>query len=291
MYWAVTSQEPANEPNDPSPEAVLTGGVGGLEVRTSGPGGGYAYGHTYGIGCLEYDQTNLPFFTVVNVAANEVPLWTCQFVDIRLENPGEFEGCGKPPIPPPDPPYSPGYPGLGPFWMPEPVEPGLPWPLPPPRVPIPGISDVPIDFICPECEEPDMYYWEKEPLSSNWTEVYSAIPPIEGVDVEVDAANVAIMVTYDHAQAKADQSLRNFKRSQAPSTTATTFINVARIHPLAGGKVIDSVELSAPETIVTFDLIHRKDSKAIRIMPKSIAVTMKVFVNPCRWIQKKFDKL
>ncbi len=291
LSWGVTSQEPANIPANPSPEAVLLGGFSGLQIRTDITTGYYVYGHQYGIGCLDYDQTDLPFFAVLAVPPEEFNLWKCVFADMRLENPDDFKGCDRPPVPPPDPPYQPGYPGLGPWWTPEPVEPGQPWPLPPPKIPFPEGPDVPIDFICPPCEEPDMYYWEKEPLSGGWVEAYSGIPPVEGVDVVMDTATVAFMVTYDIGEAKADQTLRNFKRSLSTPTAATTFINVARVYPLAGGKAIDSVELSAPETVIAFDIIHRKDTKAVRIMPKSIAVTMKVFVNPCRWVQKKFDRL
>lgn len=150
---------------------------------------------------------------------------------------------------------------------------------------------MPPELFCEPCEEPDMYYWEKEPLAAGWEEVYSGYPPSEGLDVILPSDVVSFMVSFDPSEAKSDTNLRNFKRSLSPANVLNTFINAARIYPLAGGKVIDSIEVSCPETVYTYGLEYRRDPKAVRILPKGVITTVKVLSNPCRWVQKKFDKL
>ncbi|MGL4282520.1 MAG: hypothetical protein ACRCSI_02410 [Eubacterium aggregans] len=136
-----------------------------------------------------------------------------------------------------------------------------------------------------------MYYWEAAPLTSSWTTIYSGVPPFEGVDVAIPSDVVTIKVTYDPSAAVADVVLRNFKRNVPNASGQFTFVNVARVYPLVGGSPKEGVEITCPETVISFDWINRQDSKGLRIMPKGLLSEMTVQASSRRWIQKKFDKM
>lgn len=136
-----------------------------------------------------------------------------------------------------------------------------------------------------------MYYWEPSPVTNNWNTVYEGVPPFGGIDVALPAESVTVKLTYDPEAAIADVVLRNFKRKSEDNPAQLTFVNVARVYPLVGGVPQEGIEITCPETLISFDWIHRSESKGLRIMPKGVLSEMKVLVSSRRWIQKKFDKI
>lgn len=136
-----------------------------------------------------------------------------------------------------------------------------------------------------------MYYWEASSITSNWRTIYSGVPPFEGLNVAIPTDVVTIRVTFDPDAAIADAVLRNFKRNVPGASGQFTYVNVARVYPLVGGSPKEGVEITCPETVISFDWINRQDSKGLRIMPKGILSEMTVQVNSRRWVQRKFDKL
>lgn len=136
-----------------------------------------------------------------------------------------------------------------------------------------------------------MYYWEASSITSSWLTIYSGVPPFEGLDVSIPTDVVTIRVTFDPDAAIADAVLRNFKRNVPGANGQFTYVNVARVYPLVGGSPKEGVEITCPETVISFDWINRQDSKGLRIMPKGILSEMTVQVNSRRWVQRKFAKL
>lgn len=136
-----------------------------------------------------------------------------------------------------------------------------------------------------------MYYWEASPITNTWLTIYEGVPPIGGIDVNIPVDAVTIKVTYDPAAAISDTVLRNFKRKSNLNPAQFTFVNVARVYPIVGGAPKEGVEITCPETVISYDWINRLDSKGLRIMPKGAIVEMKVMVSSRRWVQKKFDKI
>jgi hypothetical protein len=136
-----------------------------------------------------------------------------------------------------------------------------------------------------------MYYWEPSPITGNWLTVYEGIPPIEGVDVSFDTPTVSIRVLYDPIAAIRDSNLRNFKRKAQSEPERFTFVNVARVYPMVFGIPKEGIEISCPQTLITFPFEDRLSTKSLRIMPKGVDVGLKVQVSGRRWVQKVFDKL
>lgn len=136
-----------------------------------------------------------------------------------------------------------------------------------------------------------MYYWEASPITSSWSTLYQGIPPFGGMDVSIPTDVVTIRVTYDPEAAIADVVLRNFKRKSDADPSRFSFVNVARVYPIVGGSPKEGVEITCPETVISFDWINRRDSKGLRIMPKGILSQMTVQASSRRWVQKKFDKI
>lgn len=112
-----------------------------------------------------------------------------------------------------------------------------------------------------------------------------------GVDVSFDTPIVSIRVLYDPIAAIADTKLRNFKRRSESNPGQFTFVNVARVYPMVFGVPKEGVEITCPQTLITFPFEDRLSTKSLRIMPKGADVELKVQVSGRRWVQKVFDKL
>jgi hypothetical protein len=136
-----------------------------------------------------------------------------------------------------------------------------------------------------------MYYWEASPITQTWSTVYQGVPPFGGIDVPIPSTAVTIRVKYNPGQALSDTVLRNFKRGSDSDPSRFTFVNVARVYPIVGGSPKEGVEITCPETVISFDWINRLDTKGLRIMPKGILSEMTVQVSGRKWVQRKFDKL
>ena len=172
----------------------------------------------------------------------------------------------------------------------------MPRPFP---VPIPIPIPIPLpDIPCPPCPKPpkcepipDMYYWEAAPLTSSWLVIYEGKPPLGGVDIGLPVELVTMKIRFNPAEAIADSKLRNYKRKGSGDPDKFTFVNVARVYPLVGGIPQAGIEITCPETVISFDWVNRLDSKGVRIMPKGLNSTIKVEISERRWVQKKFDKI
>lgn len=136
-----------------------------------------------------------------------------------------------------------------------------------------------------------MYYWEASPITNNWTVIYEGVPPLGGFDVDIPDSVVTFKVVYDPEAAITDTVLRNYKRKSESDPERFTFVNVARVYPLVGGSPKEGVEITCPETVISFEWINRNDSKGLRIMPKGVLTEIKVLASSRQWVQRKFDKL
>lgn len=136
-----------------------------------------------------------------------------------------------------------------------------------------------------------MYYWEPSPITGNWLTIYEGIPSVGGIDVDIDTPIVSIRVLFDPYAAIADSSLRNFKRRSEADPDKFTFVNVARVYPMVFGVPKEGIEITCPQTLITFPFEDRLSTKSLKIMPKGINVEFKVQVSGRRWVQKVFDRL
>jgi hypothetical protein len=136
-----------------------------------------------------------------------------------------------------------------------------------------------------------MYYWEPSPITGNWLTVYEGIPPMGGIDIDLDTPIVSIRVLYDPIAAIADSRLRNFKRNSVSDPDKFTFVNVARVYPMVFGVPKEGIEITCPQTLITFPFEDRLSTKSLRMMPKGVDVEFKVQVSGRRWVQRVFDKL
>lgn len=133
-----------------------------------------------------------------------------------------------------------------------------------------------------ECEP--CCYWDLIPGES--VELFSGIPPIEGLNVALPKGCNSFVIAFDAVQAVADNKLRNAKRYVLPVNDENTFVNTAIVYVVnENGNAIHSQEMWVPKWEFVIPFQYRNDTCRVRVMPKGPAVSFRVIASGKKWEQ------